>query len=352
MSVFVLQEEGEGGGACIASDLPRGVALLADLTTSLHHAQAAFDTLAQRIRDGDLTTEKGISLLELKNQSFLSYLANLTFVTLSKLKGNKIEGSASIGRLVEQRVVLERLRPIEEKLKYQLDKHIKAATEGVATADDPSRLKGDLDNIGSSSSEDEEEEQQGGGGGKKKKKKEDGSDSDDGKTYKAPKISQMKYDLEDDKDKAKDRARRRVLNSSMLRDNLEDYTEDPEVVHNIDVLQQRSIKKRKQLEEYEESNMIRKQLSKKERADQSRITTIGTMGSEMLGFTSLNPLHDTPEDQPPGKRQKTSASAKAKKGKKGGKGKKGFGSLGGTTGGIVVVVLGLRGSLGEHYELR
>lgn len=70
-----------------------------------------------------------------------------------------------------------------------------AATEDVASADDPLRLKGDLDNIGSSSSsEDEDEGQQQGGGGKKKKKKgEDGEESDDGKIYKAPKISQMKY---------------------------------------------------------------------------------------------------------------------------------------------------------------
>lgn len=326
------RQEDESGNT-IASDLPRGVALLADLTTSLHTAQATFDALAQRIKDGDLSTAQGISLLELKNQSFLSYLANLTYATLSKLKGGRIESNPCIERLVEQRVVLERLRPLEEKLKYQIDKHVKAATEGVASADDPLRLKGDLDNIGSSSSsEDEDEGQQQGGGGKKKKKKgEEGEDSDDGKTYKAPKISQMKYDLEEDKDKAKERARRRVLNSSMLRDALEDHTEDPEVVYNMDVLKQKAIRKRKEIEEYEESHMIRKQLTKKERAAQRQITTLGTMGSEMLGFTSLDPLHasgnaDDP-DEPRAKKMKTSgAGAKGKKGKgKGkGKGKKGF----------------------------
>ena len=63
----------------------------------------------------------------------------------------------------------------------------------MVSVDDPLRLKGDLDNLGSSSEEEDEEQQQGGGGGKKKKKKEEGEDSDDGKTYKAPKISQMKY---------------------------------------------------------------------------------------------------------------------------------------------------------------
>lgn len=56
-------------------------------------------------------------------------------------------------------------------------------------------------------------------------------------------------DLEEDKDKAKERARRRVLNSSMLRDALEDHTEDPEVVYNMDVLKQKAIRKRKEIEE-------------------------------------------------------------------------------------------------------
>ncbi|MPC18674.1 Neuroguidin [Portunus trituberculatus] len=231
--------------ATIASDLPRGVALLGDLTASLQQAQAALDTLAQRIKDGHLPTAKGISLLELKNQTFLSYLANLTHVTLTKLKGSKIEGSANVDRLVELRVVLERLRPLEDKLKYQLDKHVKAATEGEVSADDPSRLKGDLDNIGSTSEEEDEEEEEQGG----KKKKKDGDDSDDGKIYKAPKISQMKYDLEDGKERAKDRVRRDALYSSTLRDAIEGLTEDPEVVYNQDVLKQKAIRKRRELEE-------------------------------------------------------------------------------------------------------
>ena len=45
---------------------------------------------------------QGISLLELKNQTFLSYLANLTYVTLAKLSGRKIEGSACVGKLREK----------------------------------------------------------------------------------------------------------------------------------------------------------------------------------------------------------------------------------------------------------
>ena len=91
-------------------------------------------------------------------------------------------------------MVLERLRPLQEKIKYQVDKHVKVATEGVLSANDPLRFKGDLDNIVGSSSEEEEDEEEQQEGGKKKKKKKDGDeDSDDGKIYKPPKITQMKY---------------------------------------------------------------------------------------------------------------------------------------------------------------
>lgn len=55
-------------------------------------------------------------------------------------------------------------------------------------------------------------------------------------------------DGEENKDEAKEKARRRVLNSSMLRDALFEHTEDPEIVYNTDVLKQKAIKKRRELE--------------------------------------------------------------------------------------------------------
>ncbi|XP_045615888.1 neuroguidin isoform X2 [Procambarus clarkii] len=310
-----VQESGSNG--TIASDLPRGVALLADLTTNLKNASATFDALAEKINNGDLSTAKGLSLLELKNQSFLSYMANLVYLTLRKLKGAKIENDSSIDRLVEARVVLERIRPLEDKLKYQIDKHVKTAAEGVVSADDPSRLKGNLDNIGISSDEDEEDEIT--------KVKKTHAEYEH-KAYKIPKISQTHYDGEVNKDEAKDKARRRVLNSSMLRDALSEHTEDPEVVYNNDILKQKAIRKRRELEVFEEDNMIRKVVSRRDKATMQQVTTIGTMGSEILGFNTMDALHrDYDPSAPAAKRQKTGKSSKGKgKGKGKSKGKKGF----------------------------
>lgn len=46
----------------------------------------------------------------------------------------------------------------------------------------------------------------------------------------------------------KEKARRRTLNSSMVQEALYDFTNDPEVVYNMDALKQKAIKRRKELE--------------------------------------------------------------------------------------------------------
>lgn len=50
-------------------------------------------------------------------------------------------------RLVEIRTVLERIRPIDHKLKYQIDKLVKAAVTGTADANDPSQFRANPDNF-------------------------------------------------------------------------------------------------------------------------------------------------------------------------------------------------------------
>jgi U3 small nucleolar ribonucleoprotein protein LCP5 len=68
-----------------------------------------------------------MSFLELKNQLMLSYLQNLTLLMLKKASGSSIENDPATLRLVEIRTVLERMRPIETKLKYHIDKLLKAS---------------------------------------------------------------------------------------------------------------------------------------------------------------------------------------------------------------------------------
>lgn len=51
-------------------------------------------------------------------------------ISTSTITGKSIAQSPSIRRLIEYRTVLERMRPIDQKLKYQLQKMQKIATTG------------------------------------------------------------------------------------------------------------------------------------------------------------------------------------------------------------------------------
>ncbi|KAL4916183.1 Sas10/Utp3/C1D family-domain-containing protein [Aspergillus aurantiobrunneus] len=85
-----------------------------------------------------LPPQDGISLLDTKCDLLLSYLQNLVFLMLLQLRevSSDSESSQSIrtqvtNKLIELRTYLDRgVRPLEGRLKYQVDKVIKAAEEG------------------------------------------------------------------------------------------------------------------------------------------------------------------------------------------------------------------------------
>lgn len=111
-------------------------ALLTSLTQSLDSALEATPKLA----DID-PPEDGVSLLNVKNELLLSYLQNLVFLILLKIRNAKSAGNASpskepdlssdvVEKLVELRLYLEKgVRPLEDKLRFQLDKILRAAED-------------------------------------------------------------------------------------------------------------------------------------------------------------------------------------------------------------------------------
>ncbi|OJD30529.1 sas10 utp3 c1d family protein [Diplodia corticola] len=129
--------------------------LLSNLTASLTSAAEPVPSLNNNSADGDddndassfspLLPKDGISLLDVKNELLLSYLQNLVFLILLKLRnnkatsdsGNKDEGDKEnvedvVKKLCELRLYLEKgARPLEGKLKYQIDKVVRAADDAA-----------------------------------------------------------------------------------------------------------------------------------------------------------------------------------------------------------------------------
>ena len=67
-------------------------------------------------------SKKGMPLLSTKNECMGHYLTDLISLAQSQLNGKKVEDSDLINRLIEQRVTMERIRPLEDKMKYRIDK--------------------------------------------------------------------------------------------------------------------------------------------------------------------------------------------------------------------------------------
>ncbi|KAI1746578.1 U3 small nucleolar ribonucleoprotein lcp5-like protein [Xylaria castorea] len=106
-------------------------ALLDSLTSSLVSASEATPKLA-----GIDETENGVSLLDVKNELLLSYLQNLVFLILIKIRNAKTDDESTefsedvVKKLVELRLYLDKgVRPLEERLRFQLDKIIRASDD-------------------------------------------------------------------------------------------------------------------------------------------------------------------------------------------------------------------------------
>lgn len=115
------------------------------------------ESMLEKVRSGELTTEYGLSFLEVKYHMLLDYLINLTYVVLRKTSGDEIDGDPAIDRLIEIRAVLEKIRPIDQKLRYQIDKLVKTAVEGVKNPTDAMSCRAHPENFEDDDDDDEEE---------------------------------------------------------------------------------------------------------------------------------------------------------------------------------------------------
>ncbi|KAF9890118.1 hypothetical protein FE257_006279 [Aspergillus nanangensis] len=130
------------------SGLPHVNSLLQNITSCL---SSVGSSLPKTTRDdpSDVAIEppqEGISLLDTKSDLLLSYLQNLVFLTLFQIRDLSTETSdedpetnqwlrdEAVKKLTELRVYLDRgVRPLEGRLKYQVDKVIKAAEDAERT---------------------------------------------------------------------------------------------------------------------------------------------------------------------------------------------------------------------------
>lgn len=105
---------------------PELLGCLESIKSSALDVKERLEPLIHRLPE--LHTFQGISLLEVKFHMLLNYLISLGYTALLKVAGKPLGESDVISSLIESRTVLEKLRPLELKLKYQIEKLVKQAS--------------------------------------------------------------------------------------------------------------------------------------------------------------------------------------------------------------------------------
>lgn len=209
--------------------------------------------------------------MDMKVQLMLSYIIGLVYYILLKSRGVPVRDHPLPLRLMWLRTLLEKLKPIDQRLQYQMNKLLQAAEAQALESsggNDPHALRpGELAMTvkDDESGEDAVEEDP------------DSAQQDDG-IYRPPRITQVEYtaDHVTSKEKAEreyERQKRRFEQSDMVRSLREEFTDAPAEIRG----EQRSAAvekaQRKMAEqiEYEEDNLVRLRATRAEKKERQRL---------------------------------------------------------------------------------
>lgn len=291
----------------IAADLPEFHNIMNNLQTHLTESITGVTKLIEKITNEE-NREKGISFLEMKGQLFLQYLINIAYSMLLKVEGKPISGDPCIEHLVEIRTILSKIKPIEKKLKYQIDKYVKMAAPDVKnTEQNALSFKPNIDNLGGNDDGESEDDVE--------KDNEEKSD-----VYVPPKITAVPYDGDkiSREEKKLQNARQRSLQSNLLADMREEFGEEPLEISDgrYRSMQQKIKVKMDEREQYEEANLRRLTVTKKDKLMKRKLNEL----DEVIKIGNVGNLGDDESDD-----DIEMPKTKKKKGKRfgggGGKGK-------------------------------
>ncbi|KAM9774897.1 neuroguidin [Syngnathus typhle] len=268
----------------IDKDLPETVNLLNSLAEQVAAVTSHVRELSTKVKDGVFQTTKGLSFLDLRNHLLLFYLQDLTHLISIKTQGGKIKESEALTRLVTVRTVLEKMRPLDHKLKYQIDKLVRTAVTGSLAENDPLQLRPNPENLISKLSESEDEE-----GQVSEKKVAHSAD----KKYIPPKIAAVYYDgdmTEADKKKAQmERQRRIALRSSVIQELRQQYSDAPEEIREKqDFQNERESREELHRKDFEESMMVRLNVPSRDRSGKKR--SVMSMSGQLGGITHFGDI--------------------------------------------------------------
>ena len=309
----------------IQADAPELNSLLSDFQDTLHEARTRVAPLLAAARQHKLPPDSGIQLLQVKLQLMLSYSTNLSFYLMLKAQGRAVRSHPVIDALLRHRILLERIRPLETKLRYRLQKLLQlaaaadTATEGSGLTDaqrdlserpNPEALLMKSGAAGSGKAAASAADEESGSGA-------ENDDGDEGGLYRPPKMAAVPYDDEPSGSKRtrqRERAVARASSSRLVRELREELSEAPRIIHADDfgravdadsVAVARYKKEEEERRAYEETNFKRLSLTKDEkRAQRKRAAAASGVHIDELGnFEDFSHLYDVATGSAPDPRE-------------------------------------------------
>ncbi|OIW14561.1 hypothetical protein TanjilG_14947 [Lupinus angustifolius] len=118
-------------------EAPQLASLLNEMKEGLDTVRRKIQSLTAKVKEGQYPTADGFSYLEAKNLLLLNYCQSLVYYLLRKAKGFSIEEHPVVRSIIEIRLYLEKIRPIDKKQQYQIQKLMKVG-ENASKSDIPS----------------------------------------------------------------------------------------------------------------------------------------------------------------------------------------------------------------------
>jgi len=248
----------------VASQAPELLGLLSEFKTHLTALSSRVHPVLHKLSDGSVATENGLSYLEAKSQAILTYCINIAFYLLLKSEGQSVKDHPVIAQLVRVRSVLERLKPLDAKLKNQIDDILKSADGIGKETSKPDAKELLIDDEEGSNSESEESSSE---------EPENCSRKTVSKTYIVPKVAATSFEESDGKrNKRAAQLKNKMKNNSMLSELRNEFSERPEEIPSVGVGFQ-DVKNREidsERRKYEEDNFTRLVETKKEKLERRK----------------------------------------------------------------------------------
>eukprot|EP01080_Neovahlkampfia_damariscottae_P011170 gene11170-3991_t len=267
----------------IMKESPEMIELVSDLKDKLKTIKEHLLPLIKQVKDGELVTKEGLSYLEEKYHLLLNYCIDIVFYLLLKSSGKSVKDHPVISQLVELRVVMEKIRPIDERLKYQINKLVSMATS-TETSNVELDHRPNLEHL----VEDEEVEEG---------DSQEEQDSDDSDIYVAPKLMAVSYEEGDKKKvtKKREKLEKKFKHGNIVQTLKDTIGEEPDFDYSVGA--EFTKKKTKEdemlrdIEEYENENFSRVSLNKRQK-NMLKKKQKNLITDELSEIHSMNELND------------------------------------------------------------